>query len=280
MNNLNDDNNSLALNLPLARNILAEFIRAEITRTGLSKAIVGLSGGIDSALVVHLCVEALGKNNVLAVMMPHSSSSKESVVDAERVIQDTGCRAKKIDISPIADPYVETYIEDNSTRRGNVFARLRMIILYDLSAEENSLVVGTSNKTEILLGYSTLHGDTAWALGPIGDLYKTQVRDLSEYMGVATEIISKPPSADLIVGQTDESDLGITYADADRILYQIVDARIRPEVLIQQGEDEEKVNLIMNRVKKFQFKRVPAPIAKISSRTFGEDWLYARDWMT
>jgi len=203
-----------------------------------------------------------------------------SRADAEQVIKDTGCRSKLVDISPMVDPYISKYTGEDNLRRGNVFARMRMIVLYDHSSEEKALVVGTSNKTELLLGYSTLFGDSAYAIGPIGDLYKTQVRELSAHVGVAEQVISKPPSADLWMGQTDEEELGITYADADRILVQLVDNRVPPETLIERGEDEETVMTIIRRIRATQFKRTPPPIPKISSRSFGHDWLYARDWMT
>jgi NAD+ synthase len=189
-------------------------------------------------------------------------------------------QSKTIDITPMAEPLFELDKDMNKVRKGNILARMRMIVLYDQSEDFKGLVVGTSNKTEILLGYSTLYGDSASALNPLGDLYKTQLRQLSRAMGIPAAIVDKPPSADLWVGQTDEGELGFTYQEADRLLYLLVDQRYSPEEVIEAGFDEKLVKLVVGRVQRSQFKRMPPPIAKLSNRTIGYDFLYLRDWGT
>lgn len=273
-------NIDLTINVPLTRKILTGFIHSEITRAGFSRAVIGLSGGIDSALSCYLAAEALGPKNVLAIRMPYKTSSPESMEHARLVIDDLGVESKTISISDMVDPYFEKFPKSNNMRRGNTMARSRMIVLYDQSEAFDGLVVGTGNKTEILLGYSTLYGDSACALNPIGDLYKTQVRQFSREIGIPAEIIEKAPSADLWVGQTDEDELGFTYEEVDKLLYLLVDHRYRPNDLIDAGFSEEFVRKVIERVKQNQFKRIPPPIAKLTNRTVGYDFLYLRDWGT
>ncbi len=196
------------------------------------------------------------------------------------MIDALGVQSLTIPITEMVDPLLELYPDANPVRRGNVMARMRMIVLYDQSEAFNGLVVGTGNKTEILLGYSTLYGDSACAINPLGDLYKTQVRELSGAVGVPRPILDKPPSADLWLGQTDEDELGFTYADADQLLYLLVDERFSPEECIQAGFDPDFVQRVVERVRRSQFKRVLPPIAKLSNRTVGYDFLYLRDWGT
>jgi NAD+ synthase len=270
----------LSINVELARSILTGFIKSEITRVGFSKAVIGLSGGVDSSLSCYLTAEALGPENVLAVRMPYRASASDSLDHAQLVIDDLGVQARTVPITEMVDPYFNSFPEIDKIRRGNIMARARMIILYDLSEEFHGLVVGTGNKTEILLGYTTLFGDSACALNPIGDLYKTQVRQLAKAVGVPEAIIAKPPSADLWTGQTDEGELGFTYADADQLLYLLVDERFSPEECIAAGFDENFVRAVVNRVRRYHYKRVLPPIAKISNRTIGYDFLYLRDWGT
>jgi NAD+ synthase len=203
----------LKIDTELVRKFLVSFLRQEIVRTGLSRAVVGLSGGLDSAVSCMLSVEALGAENVLALMMPYRSSSPDSLADARRVVEQTGVRHDTVDITPMVDPFFARFPELDSRRRGNVMARERMIVLYDQSAAFGGLVVGTGNKTEVLLGYTTLFGDSACAINPLGDLYKTQVRQLAAALGVPEAIQKKAPSADLWKGQTDEGELGDTYAE-------------------------------------------------------------------
>lgn len=270
----------LDINTDLARNILVKFINSEITRVGFSKAVIGLSGGIDSALSCYLAAEALGSENVLAVRMPYSTSSKDSLDHAELVTNELGVKTKTIDISPIVDPILETIPKDEKVRRGNVMARSRMVVLYDQSAEFQGLVVGTGNKTEILLGYSTQFGDSACAINPLGDLYKAQVSQLAISMGIPDEIINKAPSADLWEDQTDEQELGFTYDEADKLLYRLVDLRYKMEDCVSEGFDEKFIVTIINRIRQNHFKRIMPPIAKLSNRTIGYDFLYLRDWGT
>jgi NAD+ synthase len=270
----------LTLSTDLARTILTGFIHSEISRAGFTHAVVGLSGGVDSALSCFLAAEALGPQNVLAVRMPYKSSSSDSLEHAQLVIDTLGVQSLTVPIAEMADPLFEHFPDANPVRRGNVMARLRMIVLYDQSEAFRGLVVGTGNKTEILLGYTTLYGDAACALNPLGDLYKTQVRQLSRAVGVPEVIVAKPPSADLWLGQTDEGELGFTYAEVDQLLYQLVDQRYSPEECIAAGFAEKFVHTVVERVRRNHFKRILPPIAKLSNRTVGYDFLYLRDWGT
>jgi NAD+ synthase len=270
----------LTINTQLAEKILTGFIHGEITRFGMNHAVIALSGGIDSALSCFLAAKALGPENVLAIRMPYASSSPDSLEDAQRVIDVTGVRALTVSITEMVDPLFDRFPEMDNMRKGNVMARTRMIILYDQSQAFEGLVVGTGNKTEILLGYTTLYGDSACALNPIGDLYKTQVRQLSYAMGIPAEIIEKAPSADLWAGQTDEEELGFTYKEVDKLLYLLVDQRYRPNDLVDVGFSENFVERVIERVRRNQFKRVLPPIAKLTNRTVGYDFLYLRDWGT
>jgi NAD+ synthase len=270
----------LSINTDLARQILTAFIQSEIERVGFSHAIVGLSGGLDSSLSCYLAVEALGSKNVLAVRMPYKSSSTDSLEHAQLVIDTLGVQSLTIPITEMVDPLFAHFPEMSQVRRGNVMARTRMIVLYDQSEAWHGLVVGTGNKTEILLGYTTLYGDSACALNPLGDLYKTQVRQLARDMGIPEIIIQKSPSADLWKGQTDEGELGFLYTDVDKLLYLLVDQRYRPEDCIEAGFSEDFVRNVMERVRRNHFKRVLPPIAKLTNRTVGYDFLYLRDWGT
>ncbi|MGB8647808.1 MAG: NAD+ synthase [Anaerolineae bacterium] len=270
----------LGINTDLTTHLLTDFIREEVTRTGMRRAVVGLSGGVDSALVAVLATRALGAENVLGILMPYKTSNPNSRGDAETLVQHLGIPSQVIEITPMVDPYLDAYVGDNPRRRGNIMARERMIILYDQSEAFGALVVGTSNKTENLLGYTTQYGDNAAAIHPLGDLYKTQVWQLSETLGVPEAIIKKAPSADLWLGQTDEGELGFTYAMADQILYLLVDERRRPEDIAALGFDAQIVREIGRRIQRNQFKRVTPPIAKLSARTIGADFLYSRDWGT
>jgi NAD+ synthase len=270
----------LTINTDVARQILTGFIRSEVTRVGYSRAVVGLSGGIDSALSCVLAVEALGADNVLAVKMPYKSSSRDSLDDAGLLIEQLQIPSKTIDITAMVDPLFALDPEISKLRKGNIMARERMIILYDQSEVFKGLVIGTSNKTEILLGYSTQFGDAASAMNPLGDLYKTQLRQLSRAMNIPTPIVDKAPSADLWQGQTDESELGFTYEQVDQLLYLMVDHRYSPQECVEAGFDEKFVDLVLKRIRRHQFKRMQPPIAKISNRTVGYDFLYLRDWGT
>ncbi len=277
MNNLKD---CLRINTTLARKILASFLREEVTRTGLSRAVIGLSGGIDSALSCALAAEALGPQNVLAVRMPYKTSSPQSMADAQLVIDQYHVPDKVIEITSMVDPLFEHVPEADTKRRGNAMARARMIVLYDQSAAWDGLVIGTGNKTEILLGYSTIFGDAASALNPLGDLYKTQVRQLADAIGVPQPLIDKPPTADLWIGQTDEGELGYTYAEVDQLLYLLVDQRYSRDEVVAAGFAPAFVDRVIATIRRNQFKRMPPLIAKLSNRTVGYDFLYLRDWGT
>lgn len=269
---------SLEINTELARQILVGFLRTEITRAGFSHAVVALSGGLDSSLSCLLAAEALGPENVLAIRMPFRTSPPDSMDHAQQVIEMSGVKELTLPITEMVDAYLDKVPHADRVRRGNVMARMRMIVLYDQSAAFQGLVVGTGNKTEILLGYTTLYGDSACALNPLGDLYKTQVRQLAAAMGVPEAIIKKAPSADLWAGQTDEGELGFTYEQVDRLLYLLVDERYSPEACLDAGFDREFIDHVLERIRQTQFKRVLPPIAKLSNRTVGYDFLYLRDW--
>ncbi len=270
----------LSINTDLARQILTGFIKTEITRMGFKRAVINLSGGINSALSCYLAAQALGPENVLAIRLPYKTSSQDSLDHAQMVIDKTGVNAITVPIAEMVDPLFARFPEMDSVRRGNIMARMRMIVLYDQSAAIQGLAVGTGNKTEILLGYTTLYGDSACAINPIGDLYKTQVRQLSQAIGVPDAIIQKPPTADLWVGQTDEGELGFTYAEVDKLLYMLVDQRYNPADCVEAGFSEAFVQKVVDRIRHNQFKRVLPPIAKLSNRTVGYDFLYLRDWGT
>jgi NAD+ synthase len=271
---------NLTINTRLARRILVSFIHDEVIRTGLQRAVIGLSGGIDSALSCLLAAEALGPENVLAVRMPYATSSPESLADAALVIEQTGVQTETFEITPMVKPLLATLPAEANKRAGNIMARARMIVLYDRSAGFNGLVIGTGNKTEILLGYSTLFGDSASALNPLGDLYKTQLRQLAVEMNMPQPILDKAPSADLWQGQTDEGELGFTYARVDQLLYLLIDQRYSPAEAVAAGFEQAFVDRVLLRVRQNQFKRVLPVVAKLSNRTIGYDFLYGRDWGT
>jgi NAD+ synthase len=270
----------LAINTDLARQILAGFIKSEITRVGYTRAVVNLSGGLDSALTLALAVEALGTDNVLALRLPYRLSSPDSLEHAQLLIDQLKVQSETIEITDMVEPLIRHDPDMSEIRQGNILARARMIVLYDRTETFKGLAVGTSNKTEILLGYSTLWGDMACALNPIGDLYKTQVRQLSRAMNIPASIVNKPPSADLWAGQTDEDELGFTYEEVDKLLYLLVDQRYMPDECVEAGFDKAFVEKVIARIRRFQFKRMMPPIAKISNRTVGYDFLYLRDWGT
>ena len=273
-------NIDLSINTDLAKKILTGFIRTEITRAGFSRGVVALSGGVDSAVSCYLTVKALGAENVLAIRMPYRTSSSDSLEHAQIVIDELGVDSLTFPITDIVEPLFERFPDADQVRRGNAMARARMIVLYDQSEEFNGLVVGTSNKTEILLGYTTLYGDSACAINPLGDLYKTQLRQLAVEIGIPEAIVAKPPSADLWQGQTDEQELGFTYDEVDKLLYLLVDERYSLEDCIQAGFEEEFVLRVTHRMQRNHFKRIMPPIAKLTKRTVGYDYLYLRDWGT
>jgi NAD+ synthase len=272
--------NNLSIDAGLVRKVLTGFIHSELSRAGFTRAVINLSGGIDSAVSYALAVEALGPQNVLAIRLPYKTSSSDSLEHAQLLIDQFGSPTLTIPITAMVDPLIEREPEMSGVRKGNIMARARMIVAFDQSEAFKGLVIGTGNKTEILLGYTTIYGDAASALNPIGDLYKTQVRQLARALAIPEAIIAKPPSADLWVGQTDEGELGFTYEEVDKLLYLLVDRRYRPEECIDAGFEQEFVRKVVERIRRNQFKRVLPPIAKLSSRTVGYDFLYLRDWGT
>jgi NAD+ synthase len=270
----------LKINTDLARKILTGFIKSEITRVGFSHAIVNLSGGLDSAVSLALAVEALGAENVLALRLPYRLSSPDSLEHAQLVIDQFKVQNETYNITEMVDPLIKSDPKMSNGRKGNIMARARMIVLYDRTEAFKGLAIGTSNKTEIMLGYSTLWGDMASAINPIGDLYKTQVRQLAHALKLPQPIIDKAPSADLWEGQTDEGELGFTYESVDQLLYLLIDKRYTPQDCMDAGFEESFIRKVMKRVQQNQFKRMMPPIAKLSNRTVGYDFLYLRDWGT
>lgn len=270
----------LAVNADLVEEILVRFIRNEITRTGFTRAVFGLSGGIDSSVVAFLAARALGPQNVLAVTMPYKTSSQATRHDSQAVIEQLGLQTIDVPITDQIDAYFARFPGASQLRLANKCARERMTVLYDQSAAFEGLVLGTSNKSELLLGYGTQFGDMASAINPIGDLYKTQLRQLAAHLGVPTAILDKVPTGDLWVGQTDESELGFSYAQVDRLLLLMVDRRWQPAQLVRAGFDETFVERVVRMVRRNHYKRRLPIIAKLSQRTVDRDFRYARDWGT
>lgn len=268
------------LDTELAERVLVRFLRDESSRVGLTKLVLGLSGGIDSAVAALLAARAVGAGNVCALAMPSEASSPQSLEDARAVAAVGGFGVEVVPIGEASSALHTRIGETTPVRRGNVHARLRMIVLYDRSAALPGLVVGTSNKTELLLGYGTLHGDMASALNPLGDLWKGQVRALARRLGVPQRVIDKPPTADLWSGQTDEGELGFTYDEADAILHRLVDLRSTIDAVVAEGFAEALVRRIDGMVARTQFKRRRPLIAKLSQRTIGWEFRYPRDWRT
>jgi NAD+ synthase len=276
----------LAIDTDVARRVIVEFIRHQLQQAGFGKALLGLSGGIDSALVAYLAAAAIGPENVLCVLMPYRTSSSESVEHARLVVDDLGCASDLVDISAMVDGYFGVGSQAGAAghggkeaaplRRGNFMARQRMCVLYDRSVSWSGLVVGTGNKTEALIGYTTLFGDSACAFNPIGDLYKSQVRQVAAVVGVPEAIIRKAPSADLWPGQTDEAEAGFSYPELDRMLFWMIDKRRTDEELVAMGFTPEAVARVQRLVAVSEFKRQVPPVAKLGPRTTGVDYLYPR----
>jgi NAD+ synthase len=271
------DYGNLQLDVNIAEQFLVDFIKNELGKIGFKRLILGLSGGLDSAVVAYLSAKAIGADNVVVAIMPYKTSNQGNLKDADEIISTLGLKKYFVDITPQIDLYFEQFPEADNMRRGNKMARERMSILYDLSKVENALVVGTSNKSEILLGYGTIFGDLACAINPLGDLYKTQVRLLAAHLGVPERIISKAPSADLFTGQTDEGDYGFTYSEVDKLLCLLVDERYTPAQCEKAGFDRKFIDTVINMIVKNQFKGSTPIIAKLSNRTEGIDFRHLRD---
>jgi NAD+ synthase len=268
----------LRIDADVARRIIGEFIRGQLRQAGFERALVGLSGGIDSSLVAYLVSEAIGAERLLCVLMPYRTSDPASRSDAKEVVRRLGCESIVVDISPMVDAYFADpdRAKAGQLQRGNFMARTRMAVLYDYSVWWAGLVVGTGNKTETLIGYTTLFGDNASAFNPIGDLYKTQVRQMAAAVGVPERIIAKAPSADLWPGQTDEEEGGFRYEEIDRLLFWMIDKRRSDADLVAMGFEREAVARVARMVAASEFKRQVPPIAKIGPRTAGVDYLYPR----
>ena len=266
----------LAIDTDIARTVIGEFIRGQLRQAGFDRLVLGLSGGIDSALVAYLSAEAIGAERLLCVLMPYRTSSAESVGDATEVVRRLGAATETVDISPMVDAFFAGQADASPVRRGNVMARQRMTVLYDRSVTWGGLVVGTGNKTESLIGYTTLFGDSACAFNPIGDLYKSQVRQLAAAVGVPKAVIAKAPSADLWPDQTDEGEGSFSYPLLDRILYWRVDRRRSTDELVEMGFERAMVERVDRMIATSEFKRQVPPIAKLGPRTAGVDYLYPR----
>lgn len=270
--------NGLDIDCALVADVVSGFVRDEITKFGFERGVLGMSGGIDSTLSAFIAADALGAENLLGIIMPYETSSPDSENHAMLAAEQLGIRTERIEITPQINAYFDRFPDASRLRRANKMARERMTILYDHSLADSALVVGTSNKTEALLGYTTLWGDMASAVNPLGDLYKTQVRELARYMEVPQVIIDKPPSADLWEDQTDEGELGFTYAEVDRLLFHMVDLRWSPAELRQAEFSAELVERVVAMVRNSQYKRRMPLIAKVSQRSIDRDFRYARDW--
>jgi NAD+ synthetase len=268
----------LQINAPLLVKWLTAFLQDEvIRRRNITKAVLGLSGGVDSAVVAYLCARAFGPKNVWAFRMPYKISSPESLSHAKMVIDDLGINEQVIEITAMVDGYAALEPEMGSQRLGNVCARARMIVLFDQSAEKGALPIGTGNKSERLFGYYTWHADDSPPINPLGDLFKTQVWQLARELGVPSEIVDKPASADLIKGQTDESDFGITYARADRILHFLVQGYSASK-LVAMGFPQADVDLVVRKVDGTHWKRRLPTVAMLSSTAIGEYYLRPVDY--
>jgi NAD+ synthase len=266
----------LAIDTDVARRVIGQFIRGQLRQAGFERLVLGLSGGIDSALVAYLTAEAIGADKLLCVLMPYRTSSPASRADAEEVVRRLGAASEVVDISPMVDAFFADDADATPVRRGNYMARQRMAILYDRSVTWGGLVVGTSNKTESLIGYTTLFGDSACAFNPIGDLYKSQVRQVAAAIGVPEQIITKAPSADLWPDQTDEAEAAFSYPVLDRLLFWRIDKRRSIDEMVELGFDRELVDRVDRMVATSEFKRQVPPIAKLGPRTAGVDYLYPR----
>jgi len=254
------------------------FLDNEVKKTSLKKVVLGLSGGLDSAVVAVLAQKVF-KDDLFCIKMPSHYSSKSSLDDADELCKKFNIKSQTISIEPMLKDYEELNPDLDDLRKGNFSSRIRMATLFDISARENALVLGTSNKSELMLGYGTVYGDLASAINPIGDLYKSEVFELAKYLGVNQNIINKPPSADLWDGQSDETDLGYTYAQLDEAMKMYVEERLSRDEIVAKNIDETMLDMIIKRIFRNHFKRKMPVIAKLTSRTLNHDFNYPRDIM-
>lgn len=268
----------LRLNPELATRVLASFIADAVKTAGADGVVVGLSGGVDSALSAALAARALGPQHVLALLLPYKTSSPESSSDADTVAKQLAVETRTIDISEMIDAYFDHNEQAaDKLRRGNKMARERMSILFDQAKKSRALVLGTSNKTEILLGYSTIFGDNASSINPLGDLYKQQVWQLAKHLELPQSVVDKKPSADLWPGQTDEDELGFDYPTADEVLYLMFDRGLSTKEVVARGYDAEAVGKIEELERRNRFKRRLMLIARLSSSAINLDREIPRD---
>ena len=258
--------NMLTIDLEEAALSLRAFIQDTVSGAGFANVVLGLSGGVDSALAAYLSAQALGPEHVLALRLPYENSAEESMSLAQQVIEDTGIRSDTYSITAGVDGVLDDFPQADKVRKGNVMARMRMIYLYDQAKALQGLVVGTGNKTETLLGYSTLHGDAAFDLNPLGDLYKTQVWALAEHLGVPQKIIDRPPTAGLWAGQTDEEELGFSYQEADKLLFLLVEKDKTMADCQQVGFEERFIQEVVERVKRYRFKSTLPPVGSVGQQ--------------
>jgi len=277
---LRRERSDLAIDPKLVESVLTGFIGEETRRVGRRRVVVGLSGGIDSAVAASLARRALGARGVVAILMPYRLSHPSSMKDARALARRLSIRCEEHDITAAIDGYFAGDPKAGRVRRGNKMARERMSILYDRSVVHEALVLGTSNKTELLLGYGTIHGDMASSINPLGDLYKTQIFELARHLRIPAAIQRKVPTADLWPDQTDEKDLGMTYVDLDQVLHRLIDERWTRAETIRGGWLAAMVDRVLARVRGSQFKRRVPLVAKVSARTVGIDFRYPRDWGT
>ncbi|MBC8359549.1 MAG: NAD+ synthase [Candidatus Aminicenantes bacterium] len=268
----------MKINEPFVEKILTTFINEELSKFQYKKGILGLSGGLDSSVCASLAAKALKPGNVFALIMPYGKIFSDDVKEAQKLAQALGIKFKIIDITPMVDIYFSNHPTEDRILKGNKMARERMSILYDFSAREKGLILGTSNKTELLLGYGTIHGDMACAINPLGDLYKTQLKQLAKHLGIPEKIRKKTPSAGLWAGQTDEKEIGLDYNKIDKILFHLVDKRMPKKEIIASGFKKTDVDKIISLIKNSEFKRKLPIIPKISARTIGHDFLLPYDW--
>jgi NAD+ synthase len=268
----------LLIDTALVSQVLKEFLIQEVHKANFNKVVLGLSGGVDSSVVAYLCATAFSTKNITALIMPFRTSNAKNINDAKMVAETLNINYEIRDISPMVDAFFQHDENADFIRQGNKMARERMCVLYDFSTKNNTMVIGTSNKTELLLGYGTIFGDLASGINPIGDLYKTQILQLADYLRIPEKIIKKAPSADLWAGQTDEGEIGYTYQQIDSLLYYLVDLRYSEEMILDLHFSKKMLKDLQNMIKKSQFKRRPPLIAKLSNRTINQDFRYCRDW--